>query len=227
MFYVRFALIPHATVKQTKTVVFNAFKHILATIEANNTNNKQQALLLEKDSISIAEERKSFDEQLDQLIAQHNQKLLDLDAQNKEQLNLKDDDLSKIKSDLKNIEDSKDILVTKLSDTKKELLQVQTIAEQVQTITTANKELRDELSKLTDTSNQKLLDLDTRNEEQLNQLKELEQNNFKDKLLLENKDKEILQLKEQMQELQTKGARIGELEKENIVLSTKLKMMSN
>ena len=61
--------------KQTKTVINEAFKHILATIESNNTNTKQQALTLEKESLSLADERKSFKEQLEQQQAEHNQKL--------------------------------------------------------------------------------------------------------------------------------------------------------
>ena len=41
----------------------------------------------------------------------------------------------------------------------------------------------------------------------------------------QNKDKEIVQLRDQLDELKNKDIRIRELEKENIVLSTKLEII--
>jgi hypothetical protein len=221
---------------QTKTVIYDAFKHILATIESNSTNNKQQALSLERDSLSIVEERKSFEEQIQQLTATHNQKLLNIEEQHKEQLQIKDEEIEKAKSDNEEIEKNKNTLLTQLTDIQKELQQVQSIAEQVQSITESNKELRTELKQLTATHNQKLLDIDNQHKEQLQtkdkeienfqeKIKEQEKLNFENKLISENKDKELILLKEQLSVLTEKDTIIKELEKQNIVLSTKLEII--
>ena len=84
--------------------ILDAFKHILSTIESNNTNNKQQALLLEKDKVTILNERKSFKEQINNINAQHNEELLNLDKEQKEQLLLKNDEISKLKLNIRDIE---------------------------------------------------------------------------------------------------------------------------
>jgi hypothetical protein len=227
--------------KQTKIIILDAFKHILSTIESNNTNNKQQALLLEKDKVTILNERKSFKEQINNINAQHNEELLNLDKEQKEQLLLKNDEISKLKLNIRDIEKSKNILSLQLINIKKELVQVQSIAEQVQNITKSNQELRVELSKSTNIYNQRLLDLDKEQKEQLllkndnikeqlEQIKKLEENKFKSEFLSDNKDKEIEILKKELEELKNetinKDDRARELEKDNIILNTRLEIIN-
>ncbi|MCK5293061.1 MAG: hypothetical protein KAJ49_00290 [Arcobacteraceae bacterium] len=223
--------------KQSKTVICDAFKHILATIEANNTNNKQQALTLEQDKLSISDERKSFSEQTQILTAKHNQNILDTSDVHKQELLKKDDTIDTLNIKVKDILNSQDILNEQLENSKKELEQVQSIAEQVQSITITNKELRTELTQSTTSYNQQLLLIDKNNKEQevrhnqqleekIYQIKELEQTSFKNQLLSLNKDKEIELLKEQLLELKNKENQIRILEKENIVLSTKLEILN-
>ena len=196
---------------QTKTVIHEAFKHILATLESNNTNTKQQALSLEKDKLSLIDERKSFQEQLEHQQADHNQKLLNMDNQHKEQLKLKDEDIEKLKADNKDIQDSKDILDTQLSE-------VQKIAEQVQSITEANKELREQLSKEDKQHKKELLEKEKDLQSQAKVFQELEKQNIRNEISLQNKSQEIKKLEEQLKAFK-------ELERQNIVLSTKLEIL--
>ena len=212
--------------KQTKTVIYEAFKHILSTVESNSTNNKQQALQLEQDKLSIIDEQKSFEEQLEHLKAQHNQKLLDIDKTNKEQLRIKDDEISKTQQDMQSIEDSKNTLSNQLVDSKKELEQVQTIAKQVQSITITNKELRDELSISTKQNKEQLRIKDDETNLLNQKIKDLEQVKFKNELINQNKNKEIESLRTQLNQSIEKDKTIKELEKENIILSTKLEMIT-
>ena len=215
--------------KQTKTVIYDAFKHILATIESNSTNNKQQALLLEKDSLLIVEERKDFEVQLEQLKSKFNQELVNLNEEHKQQLSLKDDEVSKIKSDMQKTEDSKSLLDIQVKDLKQELAQVKTIAEQVQTVSDINKDLRNEIT----LHNQELVSLDEEHKQQLSlkeeefqkkedQVKELEKTSFQSELIFKNQTKEIELLKEEILKLSEKDNQIKELEKQNTILETKL-----
>ena len=132
-------------------------------------------------------------------------------------------------------------VLLQLINIKKELVQVQSIAEQVQNITKSNQELRVELSKSTNIYNQRLLDLDKEQKEQLllkndnikeqlEQIKKLEENKFKSEFLSDNKDKEIEVLKKELEELKNetinKDDRARELEKDNIILSTRLEIIN-
>ena len=177
--------------KQTKRVINEAFKHILATLESNNTNTKQQALTLEKESLSLADERKAFKEQIEHLQADHNQKLLDMDNQHKEELQHKDEEIEKLKKDIQYISDNKDTLTTQLSEVQKELKQVQTIAEQVQSISEANKELREELSKTDKQYKEQMTEKEKELQYQFQKLQELEKENIKNEVSIENNLKKL------------------------------------
>ena len=210
---------------QTKTVIHEAFKHILATLESNNTNTKQQALSLEKDKLSLIDERKAFQEQIEHLQADHNQKLLDMDNQHKEELQHKDEEIEKLKKDIQDISDNKDTLTTQLSEVKQELSQVQAIAEQVQSITDANKELREQLSKAEKEHKKELLEKEKELQHQFQKLQELEKENIKNEVSIENKSQEVEKLEEQLKQLEEKDKEIKKLEKQNTILETKLEIL--
>ena len=71
--------------------------------------------------MSLADERKSFKEQIEQQRAEFNQKLLNAEQQHKEELIKKDEEIEKLKKDIQDISDNKDILATQLSEVKQEL----------------------------------------------------------------------------------------------------------
>ena len=189
---------------ETKAKLSDTFKHIIYTIQANTTDMKQQAIGVEKEKLSIIDERKSFQYQLEQLKAQHNQKLLDAQKKYDEKTN----------ADKQKMTDLESLLSVKVSDIEKvekekmlfkqKMEQAQAIAEQVKVVISENKELREATQELT---------------EALEKVKELEQTKFK--INFENE-----QLHQQLEKTQDLEEKMQNLQKENIILTTKLEMQS-
>ncbi len=213
--------------KQTKTVVYEAFKHILSTIESNSTNNKQQALQLEKEKLSIIEERTAFQKQIEDLKAKYNQDILDMQKKYDEEINAEKQKVTDLESLLKEktagyteYMEKKEKEITSL---KQELEQVQSIAIQTKTVMTENKDLREATQELKKNHEYKLSTLEKKCAEELKEankkIKELEQDKFK--INFENE-----QLHQQLQKTQDLEAKMQNLEKENIILITKLEMKS-
>lgn len=213
---------------KTKTLLSDAFKHIIYTLQQNSTGIKQELLSVEKEKQFIAEERAAFQTQIQKLQAKHNEELLLKEQEHKEQLSIKDEEIQKIKADIQDISDIKDNLDTKLKEKEKELKQVQSIADQSQSIAAENAELRAiiEEFKINYKKEQK------EQEKEFKKLKDLlfeqEKAEYKKDLDIQNMQKDIKTLQNDIskyqEDIKEKDVEIKELEKQNTILATKLEM---
>jgi len=212
--------------ENTKKILSDAFKHIIYSIQANNTNNKQLALSVEKDKIAISDERIYHESIIKKLQAEYNQSLLDLKEQHHEELKREAHKLIIAQNDLSEIRDESMKISLQLSSKDKEIEQLKAIAEHTQELRKENKEFREYIDILKKQHHEEL----KREAEKLivaqNDLSELRDESMKISLQLSSKDKEIEITNKVQEELKKEIARLKLFENENIKLSTKLEMVT-
>lgn len=215
---------------QTKSLLAEAFKHIIYTVQQNTTLTKQQLISVDKDKKLIADEREEFKTQIKTLEANCNQKVLDAQKLHKEEQETKDIQIAKNedlhKQKLKQLIDSE----LKIKDIQTELEQVKLIAKQVEMIANENSFLRKEISDSNAFSQAKTEATASKIKEFTDLLAEKEKELYRASIELKNLEKVVETLEVNLEkvklESKDKDLEMKNLEKENIVLSTKLEMMN-
>lgn len=213
---------------KTKALLNDAFKHILYTLQQNTTSVKQELLSTEQEKKAIAEERAAFQTQIQELQAKHNQDLFTKEQEHKEQQIKKDETITTLEIEIKDISEEKIAFQTQLQAKEKELMQVQSIADQSQAITKENQELRKELKQL-ETSYKEQIKAKEQELKKLNtQLQAKEKEIYRKDIDIENMQKDIQKLQNDIskyqEDMKEKNKEIKEIEKQNTILSTKLEM---
>ena len=214
----------------TKQVLHEAFKHIIYTIQANNTNNKQLAISVEQDKISIEKERKSFNQQIADIQATHNEELLKVSTQHEEELQNKETLSQQMSETNKKLSLELTELRGAMESKQKEIEDLKLIAGHTQRISIENTNLRKEIEKVNSA-------LKAQSDATAHQIKELtdllsikEKDAYKADMKLESLEKSFETLKIEVEnekaQLNSKELQIRELEKENTILSTKLEMLN-
>lgn len=213
---------------QTKSMLSDTFKHIIYTLQQNSTTTQQGLIALEQDKKSIAEERESFKTQIELIKAEANQELLDTQKLHKLELEAKDIQITKISELQKDKEIQLADLQSKVKEYQTELEQVKSIAQQVQTIIHENTLLRKELADI-NASTKAVTDATALKIKELTDLlAEKEKEAYRADMTLENVNKTIETLKHDIEVQKVvmagKDSELKILEKENIILETKLEM---
>jgi len=214
---------------KTKSMLSDTFKHIIYTMQQNTSSTKQHLLSVEQDKKSIAEERENFNKQIETIKAEANQDLLDAQKLHKLELEAKDIQITKI-SELQKDKDMQLVdLQAKVKEYQEELEQVKLIAQQVKTIIHENTQLRKELADI-NTSTRIVADATTLKIKELTDLLvEKEKETYRADMTHENINKTIETLKQDIEiqkvAIVEKNNELKNLEKENIILATKLEMV--
>jgi acyl transferase domain-containing protein len=214
----------------TKQVLYEAFKHIIYTIQAHNTNNKQLAISVEQDKIFIEKERESFNQQIADIQATHNEELLKVSAQHKAELQNKETLSQQMSETNKKLSLELTELMRTMESKQKEIEDLKLIAGHTQSISNENTLLRKEIEKVNSA-------LKAQSDATVHQIKELtdllsikEKDAYKADMKLESLEKSFETLKIEVEnekaQLNSKELQIRELEKENTILSTKLEMLN-
>ncbi|MDQ7083463.1 MAG: hypothetical protein Q9M36_00335 [Sulfurovum sp.] len=175
----------------TKTALHEAFKHILTTIDANFSATKQDAVYVTLEKKALIAKEKAFDVQLAKVTA---------DAKNLiEVANAKSVELiATAQSDAALANESKAKIDIKLVEVSKELETMSQVANQVEFISTENKELRASMSAIADTHKAEVQSLSDKLTTTTGELTLATQSIFKAEIEGKAKDAEIARLMEQL-----------------------------
>jgi len=214
---------------KTKNMLNDTFKHIIYTLQQNSTSTQQEFIALEQEKRLIVDERKSFQKQIELIKAEANQELLDVQKIHKLELETKDMQITKISA----LQKDKDIklieLQSKVKEYQEELNQVKLIAQQVQAIVYENTLLRKEVIDINTATKAVADEKSLKIKELTDLLTEKEKKAYKADMMLENVNKTIKTLQQDIETQKVvmieKVNEIKDLEKENIVLTTKLEMV--
>ena len=204
---------------ETKAKLSDTFKHIIYTIQANTANMKQQAISVEKEKLSIIDERKEFQKHIEEMKAKYNQDILDIQKKSDEEINAEKLKMADLKSLLKEKVSDIEKVEKETTSLKQELEQAQAIAIQTKAVMTENKELREATQELKRESEVKQKQHADELAKSNQTIKQLEQTNFKQEFENEELSKKLSKLQELEKD-------IKQLEKENTILTTKLEMMT-
>lgn len=179
---------------QTKEAMNNAFKHILATLDSNFSNTKQEAIYLDAERKALAEKEEVYKNEILKFKADTSTELEAVKAEASTLVANAKDKAEYLYSELEAIKESKEEL-------EKEFRNVSAVADQVKFITDENKELR-EINRTDDTQAK------NREAELLKQIKEIakeltsiKEASFRETVESESKDNEIHSLKDQLAQL--------------------------
>ena len=175
----------------TKTALNEAFKHILTTIDANFSATKQDAVYVTLEKKALIAKEKAFDAQLLKVTADAKSMVETVRAESREAV-------SKAQSDAVLVNEAKAKLDTKLFELTKELDTMSQVANQVEFISTENKELRASMSAIADTHKAEIQSLSDKLTSVANELTLATQSLFKAEIEGKAKDAEIARLMEQL-----------------------------
>ena len=213
---------------QTKSLLNDAFKHIVYTLQQNGSLTRQQLISLEQDKKAIAEEREAFKSQLETIKSESNQELLDAQKLFKLELEAKEIQITKAK-DLNTLKDAQlEELKAKVDVSVMELEQMKVIAKQVELISNENTTLRAELKALNVSSKAMTSDRELKMKELMDLLAEKEKEGYRADIGIKNLEDAVENLKNEIK-LEKASAtatqlEIKKLEKENTVLSIRFEM---
>ena len=213
---------------QTKSLLNDAFKHIVYTLQQNGSLTRQQLISLEQDKKAIAKEREAFKSQLETIKSESNQQLLDAQKLFKLELEAKEIQITKAK-DLNTLKDAQlEELKAKVDVSVMELDQVKVIAKQVELISNENTTLRAELKALNVSSKAMTSDTELKIKELMDLLSEKEKEGYRADIGIKNLEDAVENLKNEIK-LEKASAtatqlEIKKLEKENTVLSIRFEM---
>lgn len=213
---------------QTKSLLNDAFKHIVYTLQQNGSLTRQQLISLEQDKKAIAKEREAFKSQLETIKSESNQQLLDVQKLFKLELEAKEIQITKAK-DLNTLKDAQlEELKAKVDVSVMELDQVKVIAKQVELISNENTTLRAELKALNVSSKAMTSDTELKIKELMDLLSEKEKEGYRADIGIKNLEDAVENLKNEIK-LEKASAtatqlEIKKLEKENTVLSIRFEM---
>ncbi len=213
---------------QTKSLLNDAFKHIVYTLQQNGSLTRQQLISLEQDKKAIAKEREAFKSQLETIKSESNQQLLDVQKLFKLELEAKEIQITKAK-DLNTLKDAQlEELKAKVDVSVMELDQVKVIAKQVELISNENTTLRAELKALNVSSKAMTSDRELKMKELMDLLAEKEKEGYRADIGIKNLEDAVENLKNEIK-LEKASAtatqlEIKKLEKENTVLSIRFEM---
>lgn len=214
----------------SKQVLHEAFKHIIYTIQSNNTNNKQLAISVEQDKLSIAEERESFKKQIADIQAAHNEELLKISALHKEELQAKEEISQTLNEANQSLSMELEKLTATIASKQKEIDDLKSIAEHTQSISSENTILRKELENANTVLKTQADDSARKTKELTDLLAEKEKDIYRADIELKSLEKSLETLKDEVAnekaQLNSKELQIKELEKENTVLFTKLEILT-
>ena len=175
----------------TKTALNEAFKHILTTIDANFSATKQDAVYVTLEKKALIAKEKAFDAQLLKVTADAKSMVETVRAESREAV-------SKAQSDAVLVNEAKAKLDTKLFELTKELDTMSQVANQVEFISTENKELRASMSAIADTHKAEIQSLSDKLTSVASELTLATQSLFKAEIEGKAKDAEIARLMEQL-----------------------------
>ena len=213
---------------QTKSLLNDAFKHIVYTLQQNGSLTRQQLISLEQDKKAIAKEREAFKSQFETIKSESNQQLLDAQKLFKLELEAKEIQITKAK-DLNTLKDAQlEELKAKVDVSVMELDQVKVIAKQVELISNENTTLRAELKALNVSSKAMTSDTELKIKELMDLLSEKEKEGYRADIGIKNLEDAVENLKNEIK-LEKASAtatqlEIKKLEKENTVLSIRFEM---
>lgn len=213
---------------QTKSLLNDAFKHIVYTLQQNGSLTRQQLISLEQDKKAIAKEREAFKSQLETIKSESNQQLLDVQKLFKLELEAKEIQITKAK-DLNTLKDAQlEELKAKVDVSVMELEQMKVIAKQVELISNENTTLRAELKALNVSSKAMTSDTELKIKELMDLLSEKEKEGYRADIGIKNLEDAVENLKNEIK-LEKASAtatqlEIKKLEKENTVLSIRFEM---
>ena len=213
---------------QTKSLLNDAFKHIVYTLQQNGSLTRQQLISLEQDKKAIAKEREAFKSQLETIKSESNQQLLDVQKLFKLELEAKEIQITKAK-DLNTLKDAQlEELKAKVDVSVMELEQMKVIAKQVELISNENTTLRAELKALNVSSKAMTSDTELKMKELMDLLAEKEKEGYRADIGIKNLEDAVENLKNEIK-LEKASAtatqlEIKKLEKENTVLSIRFEM---
>lgn len=214
----------------TKKVLTEAFKHIIYTIQANNTNTKQLALSVEQDKESIIQERESFKKQIASIQATHNEELLKISVLHKEELEYKDEVAKTTKEVNQNLSLELKELKATIASQQKEIENLKSITEHTQSITNENTHLRKELHDVSATLKTQADNTAIQVKKLTDELSEKDKDAYRIDIESKSLEKYLQTLKDDLDtqkvQLNSKELLIRELEKENTIISTKLEMLT-
>ncbi len=213
---------------QTKSLLNDAFKHIVYTLQQNGSLTRQQLISLEQDKKAIAKEREAFKSQLETIKSESNQQLLDVQKLFKLELEAKEIQITKAK-DLNTLKDAQlEELKAKVDVSVMELDQVKVIAKQVELISNENTTLRAELKALNVSSKAMTSDTELKIKELMDLLSEKEKEGYRADIGIKNLEDAVENLKNEIKLEKASAAatqlEIKKLEKENTVLSIRFEM---
>ena len=213
---------------QTKSLLNDAFKHIVYTLQQNGSLTRQQLISLEQDKKAIAKEREAFKSQFETIKSESNQQLLDAQKLFKLELEAKEIQITKAK-DLNTLKDAQlEELKAKVDVSVMELEQMKVIAKQVELISNENTTLRAELKALNVSSKAMTSDTELKIKELMDLLSEKEKEGYRADIGIKNLEDAVENLKNEIK-LEKASAtatqlEIKKLEKENTVLSIRFEM---
>ena len=123
---------------QTKEAVSDIFRHLLTVLDNNFSTTKQEAIYIESEKRLLAEREEAYKAELEAVKAETNEKLLDAEKGHK--LQVAELQESKAQSAEKVVE-----LQNKNDELIRELESVSRVADQVQSVMSENKELREQM----------------------------------------------------------------------------------
>ena len=213
---------------QTKSLLNDAFKHIVYTLQQNGSLTRQQLISLEQDKKAIAKEREAFKSQLETIKSESNQQLLDVQKLFKLELEAKEIQITKAK-DLNTLKDAQlEELKAKVDVSVMELDQVKVIAKQVELISNENTTLRAELKALNVSLKAMTSDTELKMKELMDLLAEKEKEGYRADIGIKNLEDAVENLKNEIKLEKASAAatqlEIKKLEKENTVLSIRFEM---
>jgi hypothetical protein len=175
----------------TKTALNEAFKHILTTIDANFSATKQDAVYVTLEKKALIAKEKAFDEQLLKVTADAKSLIELVRTESSEAV-------SKAQFAVVLANESKAKLDVKLVELTKELETMSQVANQVEFISTENKELRASISAIADTHKAEVQSLSDSLTMTTSELTTANQSLFKAEIEGKAKDAEIARLMEQL-----------------------------
>ena len=215
---------------QTKLMLSDTFKHIIYTLQQNSTSTQQGLIALEQDKKSITKERENFQTQIEIIKAESNQELLDAQKLHKLELEAKDIQITNAAEMQKEKDAQLTDLQSKVKESQAELDQVKLIAQQVKTIIDENALMRKELADI-NASTKAVADATAFKIKELTDLlAQKEKEAYRADMTLENVNKTIETLKQDIETqkvvMAERNSELKSLEKENIILTTKLEMQT-
>ena len=174
----------------TKEAVNSAFNHILSSIESNFSNAKQEAIYIDIEKKALIEKEESFNIELLKVTSSATKEM--------EELTIKTDDLlatEKQKSEQINTQ-FEDLKITN-NTLEKELEQANKIANQLEYISTENKELREEKKSIISLNEKNKINNEALEKESAIKIDELEKTIFKTEFQAQNKDEKIAQIQDE------------------------------